>query len=328
MNKIVALFKIILLNVAFLSSMCFAAISFDQSNLVGLRYGPNLSWGGMVNTPVVWGQWVPQANVGMRYTWLEPLYPLNYGEPLGFASAYLKMDASIELTPFYGGFRAGLGLRPFKVNPQIEFGFVYESYFYFNSNLEMVNADVKGGGLIAETWNSDYIFDNVGRSKDFEFDYAQLFDMNIELSYSLPHGGVIGVGAHYVLTDISTDFEGKSYDYERNIPVFSRDYIVELQSFGRFPMTDFVSLVYEGLYLKTGLLRSGDNVKKESLSYRMVLLGTHFTWKEGLRNIVVKAGMWRRDKKRFYNGSFAQQLLIQLEYKGYFSFPFHGNFSK
>ena len=215
MNKINALFKIILLNVAIWGSLCFAAVGVDQSSLVGLRYGPNLSWGGMVNSPIVWGQWVPQANVGMRYTWLEPLSPLNYGSPLGFASAYLKMDASIEVSPFYGGFRAGLGLRPFKVNPQIEFGFVYESYFYFKSNLEMVNADVKGKGHIAETWNSDYILDHVGNSNS-DFDYAQLFDMSIDFSYTLPHGGVIGLGAHYVLTDISTDFEGKSYDYKRN----------------------------------------------------------------------------------------------------------------
>lgn len=328
MNKINVLFKIILLNVAIWGSLCFGAIGVDQSNLVGLRYGPNLSWGGMVNTPIVWGQWVPQANVGLRYTWLEPLGPVNYGQPLGLASAYLKMDASVEVSPFYGGYRAGLGLRPFKVNPQIEFNFVYESYFYFKSNLEMVNADVKGKGHIAETWNSEYILDHVGKSDSSDFDYAQLFDMSIDLSYSLPHGGSIGVGAHYVLSDISTDFEGKSYDYERNIPVFSRDYIIEIQSFGRFPVNDLVSILYEGMYLKTGLLRSGGSVRKESLSYRMVLLGTHFSWNDGLRNFIVKAGMWRRDKKRFYNGSFAQQLLIQLEYKGYFSFPFHSNFSK
>ena len=329
MNKINALFKIILLNVAFLLSLSFGAVGVDHSSLVGLRYGPNLSWGGMVNTPIVWGQWVPQATVGMRYTWLEPLAPLNYGEPIGFASAYLKMDASVELSPFYGGFRAGLGLRPFRVNPQIEFNFIYESFFYFKSNLGMVNADVKGKGAIAETWNSDYIFNNLWHSStNAEFDYAQLFDMGMDFSYSLPHGGVIGIGAHYVLTDISTDFEGKSYDYERNIPVFSRDYIVELQSFGRFPINDKMAIVYEGLYLKTGLLRSGGSVKKESLSYRMMLLGSHFTWKNGFRNLIAKVGLWSRDKKRFYNGSFAQQLLIQLEYKGYFSFPFHSNFPK
>ncbi|OWV18875.1 hypothetical protein B7990_06320 [Fibrobacter sp. UWB4] len=282
----------------------------------------------MVNTPLVWGQWVPQMNLGVRYTWLEPLGEMNYGTPLGLASAYLKMDASVEVSPFYGGYRAGLGLRPFKVNPQVEFNFIYESYFYFKSNLEMVNADVKGNGRIAETWNSDYIFDNVGKSDTAEFDYAQLFDMSINLSYTFSRGSIIGVVAHYVLSDISTDFDGKSYDYKRNIPVFSRDYIVELESFGRFPINNNIAVVYDGSYLKTGILRSGGSVKKESLSYRMCLLGTHISWKEGLRSFIVKAGLWSRDKTRFYNGSFAQKLLVQLEYKGYFSFPFHGNFPK
>ncbi|WP_173467222.1 hypothetical protein [Fibrobacter succinogenes] len=328
MNKIKALFKIILLNIAVCASLSIAAMGVDQSNLVGLRYGPNLSWGGMVNTPLVWGQWVPQMNLGVRYTWLEPLGEMNYGTPLGLASAYLKMDASVEVSPFYGGYRAGLGLRPFKVNPQVEFNFIYESYFYFKSNLEMVNADVKGNGRIAETWNSDYIFDNVGKSDTAEFDYAQLFDMSINLSYTFSRGSIIGVVAHYVLSDISTDFDGKSYDYKRNIPVFSRDYIVELESFGRFPINNNIAVVYDGSYLKTGILRSGGSVKKESLSYRMCLLGTHISWKEGLRSFIVKAGLWSRDKKRFYNGSFAQKLLVQLEYKGYFSFPFHGNFPK
>ena len=152
--------------------------------------------------------------------------------------------------------------------------------------------------------------------------------MGIEFSYALQHVIVICVGVHSYDTDISTDFDGKSYDYERNIPVFSRDYIVELQSFGRFPVNDLMAIVYEGVYITTGLLRSGGNVTKESLSYRMMLFGSHFTWKNGFRNLIVKAGMWKRDKERFYNGSFAQQLLVQLEYKGYFSFPFHSNFPK
>ena len=35
---------------------------FDQSALFGFRYGPNLSWSLMGNTPFVWGQWLPQLN--------------------------------------------------------------------------------------------------------------------------------------------------------------------------------------------------------------------------------------------------------------------------
>ena len=39
---------------------------FDQSAQFGLRYGPNLSWGIMGNTPFVWGQWLPQLTADVH----------------------------------------------------------------------------------------------------------------------------------------------------------------------------------------------------------------------------------------------------------------------
>ena len=113
------------------------ASDFNQSAQNGFRYGPNLSWRLMGNTPFVWGQWLPQAEGSLRYTWLEPLDSLNYGDALGVTPTYLKMAASLEVSPFYGGYTAGLGLRPLRTNPQLEVTFMYESYLYFNSNLEM-----------------------------------------------------------------------------------------------------------------------------------------------------------------------------------------------
>lgn len=327
MKNICTLLKFFLLGTALASSLSYG-LGFDQSSLKGFRYGPNMSWGLSGNTPFVWGEWVPQVKAGLHYTWLEPIAPLNYGAQLEKNPTYLKMEGSLELSPFYGGYRAGLGLRPFKTNPQLEFNFVYESYLYFKTNLEMVNADVTGKGRIAETWNADYIFDNVYRSDSAEFDYAQLFDLSIDLVYNMDRGGVVGVSAHYIRSDISTDFDGKSYDYGRNIPVFSRDYIIELIVFGRVEFTRHIAGVFETSYLRTGFLNKGSSVKKEALSYRQVMLGPHFSWNDGSSNLTLEVGMWNRYKKRFYNGSFAQQFLIQLEYQGYFSFPFHSNFSK
>jgi hypothetical protein len=132
---------------------------------------------------------------------------------------YLKMVASVEVSPFYGGYKAGLGLRPFRQS-QLEVDFVYENYLYFRSNLEMVNADVEGGGRIADTWNADYVVDNVWTDDAADFDYAQLFDLSADLAYFFPQGSVLGINVHYILSDIGTDFDGKSYDYKRNIPFF------------------------------------------------------------------------------------------------------------
>jgi hypothetical protein len=303
------------------------ADGFNENANFGFRYGPNLSWTIMGNTPFVWGQWLPQATGMLHYTWLEPLDELAYGERLDRLPSYLRMDAAIEVSPFYAGYLAGIGIRPFKTNPQIEGNIVYESYLYMRSNLEMVTAEVEGQGRIADSWNADYVTDNL-YGEDAAFDYTQLIDMSLSLSYSLPKGSILGVKFHYILSDVSTDFDGKSYDYRRNIPVFSRDFLLVLDIYGRIPLTNHFAAIFESNFYKTGFLREKNTVRKESLGYGKAMLGAHFFWDEGLQNVILEVGGWRRSEKRFYNGSFAQQFLIQLEYQGYFSFPFHRNFSK
>ena len=321
-NKLLGLFLVF-----FTCNVASYADGFNEIANYGFRYGPNLSWSLMGNTPFVWGQWLPQTEGMVHYTWLEPLNDLSYGEHLGRLPTYLRMDAAIEVSPFYGGYLAGLGVRPFNINPQIEFNAVYESYFYFNSNLEMVTAEVEGEGRIAESWNADYILDNL-YEEDGAFDYMQLLDLAVSLSYSFPKGSILGMKFHYILSDVSTDFDGKSYDYRRNIPVFSRDFIIVLETYGRVPFGNHFAVLFESNFYKTGLLREKHTVQKESLSYGKAMLGTHFFWKEGSRNIILEVGGWQRTDERFYDGSLSQQFLIQLEYQGYFSFPFSRRLSE
>lgn len=304
-----------------------AADGFAESAQTGFRYGPNLAYGLGGNAPFVWGQWLPQLYGTLNYTWLEPLDMLPYGERLGRSPSYLRMNAGLELTPFYGGYSAGIGLLPFKINPSFELNFNYESYLYFKSNLEMVTSDVTGSGKIAETWNADYVVDNVG-GEDAEFDYAQLFDFGLTVDYKFPGNSDLGFTLHYILSDVSTDFDGKSYDYKRNIPVFSRDFLIVIEAFGRLPLNENFALLYESNYYRTGYLRSHNTVQKESLSYAKSLAGIHFSWSQGFQNLTLEVGGWRRIEDSFYDGSLAQQFLIQLEYQGYFSFPFHRNFSE
>ena len=297
------------------------ADDFNQSAQNGFRYGPNLSWRLMGNTPFVWGQWLPQTEGSLRYTWLEPLDSLNYGDALGVAPTYLKMDASLEVSPFCGGYTAGLGLRPIRTNPQLELTFIYESYLYFNSNLEMVTADVSGSGRIAESWNADYISDNVRKNDSVAWDYSQLFDFGAALEYFFKAGSLLGVGIHYVLSDITTDFDGKSYDYKRNMPIFNRDFLVDFQFYGRLSFNEYIAGVFETNYLRTGYLRKGKSVEKESLGYGIIKAGPQVSWNKGMSSITLEIGGWKRYKSRFYDGSVSQPFLVQLEYEGYFSFP-------
>jgi len=315
-----------------LGMLCAATLSvadgFDQGAQNGFRYGPNLSWGVMGNTPFVWGQWLPQLTGDFYYTWLEPLDELKYGQSLEKNPTYLKMKAAVEASPFYGGYVAGLGLRPFKMNPQFEVNFVYESYLFFKSNLEMVTADVQGGGRIAESWNADYVTDNVWTNDAANYDYAQLFDMNLVMEYAFAGKSIVGTGIHYILSDISTDFAGKSYDYKRNMPVFSRDFLLEFDLYGRLVFNEHWAGVFETNYYRTGYLRHGSTVEKESLGYAMVMAGPQFSWYYGLRSISLEVGGWKRHKSRFYDGSLSQEFLVQLEYQGYFTLPTHRNLSE
>lgn len=318
-----------LLSICFVFFACSTSFAdgFNELANYGFRYGPNFSLSYMVNSPVVWGQWLPQTEGMLHYTWLEPLQDLSYGDKLGTNPTYLRLDGAIEISPYYGGYLAGLGLRPFKMNPQVELNVVYESYIYFRSNLEMVTAEVEGEGRIAESWNADYIVDNL-YDDEAAFDYVQLIDMAASFSYSFPRGSILGAKFHYILSDISTDFDGKSYDYRRNIPVFSRDFLIVVETYGRMPVSNRFAVVFESDFYKTGLLRKKNTVQKESLGYGRAMLGGHFFWADGMQNIIFKMGGWKRAEKKFYDGSLMQQFLIQLEYQGYFSFPFHRNFSE
>jgi len=298
------------------------ALGFNASSIHGFRYGPNLSWSVMGNTPIVWGQWLPQLEGALHYTWLEPIEPLNYGEPMGKSPTFLRMEGAVELSPFYAGYEAGLGLRPFKTNPQVEVGTLYRSFFYLMSNQEMVAVDADGGGKIAETWNADYIVDNIW-GDDNDLDYAQLFDMYVKIEYFLPKSSFVGFNMHYILSDISTDFDGKSYDYKINMPVFSRDFILDFELYGMIAFSKNVYAVFESSFYCTGTLRSGNTVEKEALNYMMTKVGPHFVWSEGRHNLTFEVGFWKRLKERFYDGNIAQEFLVQLRYEGYFSFPIH-----
>ena len=124
------------------------------------NYGANLSWGTLGNTSLKQGQWFPQSKVSLRYHWIESLGEnLLYGELVEAKAIYLRLLGETYLSPTHGGFLLGLGLSPFPVNPNLELRFVYSSYLYFNSNVEMLLVDSTNNKSIADTWNSNYIFD-------------------------------------------------------------------------------------------------------------------------------------------------------------------------
>lgn len=299
-----------------------SALSYDQSGMFGMHYGPNTTVTVLGNTPFVWGQWLPQTIVAFDLNWLEPLgETLPYGEKLDERAAFLRMIAGIELSPVYEDFSLGLGIRPLPINPQIEVRFVYSNLLYYNTNVEMAMTDQMGKSTsIAETWNARYILDNLYDGCWKNIDYMQSFTFGADFDYLAKSGMLWGAGFNFVLVDIETDYDGKSYDYQRNMPVFSRDYLMEVSLYGHFPITDNWAVLYTLDAYKSGISRNGNNVLKESLTYVKALAGAVFSWNEGNQRVTVTPGVFGRGKKRFYNGSVAQQFIIQVQYQYRFGF--------
>jgi hypothetical protein len=300
------------------------SFTYDQHGILGLDYGPNISWTFAGNTPISFGQWLPQFTGSLDYNWIEPLGErLPYGEEIGFREAFLRFQASIQTSPFYGGFMVGMGLRPFKTNPQVEVRFLYQSTIYYNSNIEMVLADSTGGGSISDSWNADYVLDHVWSQEFSRVDFSQNFNVWVDFDFAFRSGSIMGLGGHFTLTDIQTKHDNKSYDYERNLPVFSRDYIFELIFFHHIHLSDKWNFVYYLNGYQTGFLRNDDGtILKESLSYGKIMAGINFQSENKLRSFTVTPGFWFRPKKGQYNGTLLQQFLIHLQYQGHFSFPF------
>lgn len=292
-----------------------AAAPSDPDGLFGLYYGPNFAWGVMGNTPLFWGQWFPQTVSSFSLDWIEPLGDeLPYGQPLPANAAFLRMLMNFELSPYYESFSLGLGFRPFHVNPQIELKFFYTNLVYFNSNTEMALTSSGGDASIANTWRADYIFDHLWEGEWNDIDYSQSFTFGAYFDFLSKTGISIGGHFNFILVDIDTDLDGKSYDYQRNMPIFSRDYIFELSFYGHYPIGQNWALMYYCDMYKSGIARSGGSVTKESLAYGIVKAGPQFSWSERRQQLTLLGGFYARSKDRFYDGDLAEQFIVQVQF--------------
>lgn len=307
--RFVAVFTLLLAALA-------SALPFDRAGLFGMRYGPNFSWTTMGNSPIIFGEWLPQASTSLDLNWLEPLSDnLSYGTPLDLDAAFLRMLASVEISPFYETFSLGLGIRPFHMNPQVELQFTYENLLYFNTNVEMALTNNETEEKIAKTWNADYVLDNLYDGSRWVFDYMQTFSIGANIDYISASGWLIGLHFNYVLIDIRTNYDGKSYDFRRNMPVFSRDFILELSCYEHISFTPNWSAFGQVDFYRSGLSKKGSSITKEPLSYLKVFLGPEFSFNEGRDRLTISPGYFFRTQKKHYDGSIAEQWIVQIQYQ-------------
>ncbi len=300
--------------------MVIAVAAQGMNTLKPLRYGPNFSNDVHLDAPLGWGTWVPQTTLGMGLDWLEPLKVTHYGDLVPVEGQYLRAQGRIQVSPYYGLVQTALGFAPFKANPKMELRLVYTNMMYFGSNVEMAMGNRTDEHDIGVTWNSDYIYDHMYDEKDN--DQIQSFgfwmDFNSQI-YVLRLWGSL----RYTLMDVNTDYEGKSYDYSRELPVYSRDFVFEAWGFLSFPLHGNIDLNSSIVYMSTGYLReSSGTYTKEPLGYVKQLLGPSLHWDSGKSRMSLMTGFWHRTKDKAFKGDVLEKFLVQFEYQKIWNMPF------
>ena len=301
-----------------------ASFAFNASPPV---LGPNIEYGmlGMAAPAGFKGAFVPQANTNFDFNWLEPLGEDGYGVYKNNKTNYIRFMAGTELSPFYGTFRIGLGIAalppPFAI---LELSFLYSNENLFWSDVEM---PVKPGEqpLIKDAWNARYIFNNLYGGSSYSqiqsYDTqlgGRYFSQNFELFFLF----------HFILIDIRSDFEKKSFDYMRGIPLYGRDYVVAeefstIYHFSRnFSWTFDFSLMFSGRQFK--FYSPFETYNKEPLSYYLISSGPLWRFNGGKSYISLSPAFFtRRNKDDIIADPIKERILLSIQYKYFWDFKFN-----
>lgn len=212
------------------------------------RYGPNVGHGLLMEGALPGGVQPPLHDYRFSFAWVEPLTTRPYYSKVGMLEQYFSFRFELLMSSFYGQMSAGLGLRAL---PFLEFGVAFRHMQYLGSNLEMgIDESTTPGISPSESWRGDYILDNAYNKLDF--DYLQGFELIARLSFAYRYY-YWETRAVFGFVDVESSQDGKSYDYHYRIPVFSRDYLINVVSDLAFPLHSTVwDLYLEGEYMQEG----------------------------------------------------------------------------
>lgn len=294
--------------------------SFGNTLAPPEQYGPNLGFRLLGDTPLGWGAWVPTGQARLDFNWYEPLASSSYGTALGDGARYLRLQGAVALSPYYAELQTALGVAPVATNPRFDIRLVYRNLVYLGSNVEMAMADRAEEKEISKTWSADYIYDQFYDESSFA--QIQSFGFWIDVEYVLAALRLQG-STRYTLLDVRTDYDGKSYDYSRNLPVFSRDFVLEGEMNAALTLGDHLNLLGDLYYCSTGALRdAGGEYSKVPLSYWQALLGPQWIWNRSHSFLSSQAGFRQRLQDDSFAGSWNEHLLVKIEYATYWDFFF------
>ena len=300
-----------------------SSFAFNSPFLV---LGPNIEYGvsGAAAPADVRGAFVPQTNANFEFSWIEPLGMDYYGAWKPNKTNYMRFIAGAELSPFYGAVRVGLGFAPFPPPfAVLEFRFVYSNENLFLSDVEM---PMKQGSTpsISETWDAGHIFDNFYNNSAHTL--IQSFDLQLGGRYDSRRFSFSFL-FHLALIDINSDYDNKSFDYMRGIPVYSRDYIVaeELFAVYNFGKNFSLSIEFAGIYSgrRFQFYSPFEAYDKEPLYYHIISMGPLWRFDEGKSYLSISPGLFTRggDGETF-SDSMKERVVLSIQYKRFWDFRF------
>jgi hypothetical protein len=290
--------------------------------------GPNIEYGvqGTAAPAGFKGAFVPQANMNFDFNWIEFLGTEGYGDWKSNETNYLRFMAGAELSPFYGTLRMGLGVAPLPPPFAIlELRFVYSNENLFWSDVEMpLKREEPPLPQVEDTWNAGYMFDKFyGSSK---YSQIQSYDMQLGGRYTSRVFELFFL-FHFALIDITSNYDNKSFDYMRGIPLYSRDYVVAeefsaIYNMGRnFSWGADYSVMFSGRQFT--FYSPFKLYDKEPLSYTKVSSGPLWRFSDGRSYISLGAGFFtRKGKDNTFSDSINERILLSIQYKYFWDFRF------
>jgi len=301
-------------------------VSFAYNAVPSQVLGPNIEYGtrGAAAPAGFKGAFVPQASTSVDFSWVEFLGTDGYGVWKPNKTNYLRFMAGAELSPFYGTLRMGLGFAPLPPPFAIlELRFVYSNENLFWSDVEM---PMKLGEepLVKDIWNAKYMFNQFYGNSSYS--QVQSYDVQLGGSYTSRCLDLFFL-FHFALIDIASDYDKKSFDYMRGIPLYSRDYVVA---------EEFSAIYNIGANLSWGLdfsiMFSGRQFTfysplkaydKEPLYYSVVTTGPLWRLDGGRSYISLSPGFFTRSgKDNVFSDRINERIILSIQYKYFWNFRF------
>ena len=287
--------------------------------------GPNIQYGfsGSAAPAGLTGIYVPRANANFEFNWIEPLGEGGYGSWKNNKTNYIRFLAGAELSPFYGTIRFGLGFAvlppPFAI---LELRFVYSNENLLFSDVELPMKPNENPS-ITDRWNAKYLFDNLYDNSSFSQIHS--YDAQLGGKY-ISHKFDFSFLFHFMLIDIFSDYDKKSFDYMRGMPLYSRDYIVAEELFATYRFgkhfawdANFTLMISGRQFTFYAPFEAYD---KEPLYYSLVSTGPVWRFNDGRSYISVTPGfLWRGNEKTFKD-PIAERIILSVQYKHFWDFRF------